>query len=60
MDINEVKRKLNLSNSEIAEMFDYKDANSYSNSARKKSIDKGIVSIYKKTIEKIEKCLKGS
>ncbi|BFP39507.1 hypothetical protein FGF1_03520 [Flavobacteriaceae bacterium GF1] len=58
MDINEVKRKLNLSNSEIAEMFDYKDANSYSNSARKKSIDKGIVAIYKKTIEKIERCLK--
>lgn len=59
MDINDVKKKLGLSNSDVAEMFGYKDANSYSNSARKKSIDNGIVAIYKKTIEKIEKCLKG-
>jgi len=58
MDINDVKRKLGLSNSDIAEMFDYKDANSYSNSARKKSIDNGIVAVYLKTIERIEQCLK--
>lgn len=57
MDINDVKKKLSLSNSDIAEMFDYKDANSYSNSARKGSIDKGIVSVYTKTIENIKKCL---
>lgn len=59
MDINEVKKKLGLNNSDIAEMFGYKDANSYSNSARKTSIDKGIISVYLKTIEKIERCLKG-
>lgn len=57
MDINEIKKKLEISNSDIAEMFDYKDANSYSNSARKASIDKGIVAIYNRTIENIKKCL---
>lgn len=57
MDINKVKKKLNLNNTDIAEMFDYKDANSYANSARKSSIDKGIVAIYNKTIENIKKCL---
>lgn len=57
MDINEVKKKLGLNNSDIAEIFDYKDANSYSNSARKGSIDKGIVTIYKRTIESIKRCL---
>ena len=59
MDINDVKKKLGLSNADVAEMFGYKEANSYSNSARKKNIDNGIVSVYTKTIEKIEKCLKG-
>ena len=57
MDINDVKKKLGISNSDIAEMFDYKGANSYSNSARKKSVDKGIIAVYNKTIERIKECL---
>jgi hypothetical protein len=52
MKIKEVKRKLGLRDADIAEMFGYKNAVSYSNSARKHHIESGIVSLYQVILDR--------
>ena len=49
MDINDIKKELDLSQNDIAEFFGYKDGGSYARSTRKKHVDNGIISIYKLT-----------
>lgn len=46
MTIKEIKRELKITDSDIAEMFGYKNQMSYSNSARKHHIENGIVKLY--------------
>jgi hypothetical protein len=48
MTIKEIKRELRITDADIAEMFGYKNAVSYSNSARKHHIEHGIISLYMK------------
>jgi hypothetical protein len=44
--IKEIKKELNLTDSDIAEMFGYKSAVSYRNSSRKANIEMGIEKFY--------------
>lgn len=48
MTIQEVKKELGITDTDIAQFFQYSNADSYRNSARKKKIDSGIVKIYLK------------
>lgn len=57
MDIKDVKKKLNITNKDISEMFGYKSANSYVNSSKKPIIESAITELYKRTINKIKECL---
>jgi hypothetical protein len=52
MTIKEIKRELKLTDADIAEMFGYKNAVSYSNSARKHHIESGIVSLYQVILDR--------
>lgn len=48
MTIQEVKKELGLSDADIAEFFQYANANSYANSARKEKLDHGIIRMFLK------------
>jgi hypothetical protein len=52
MTIQEVKRKLGIRDSDIAEMFGYKNAVSYANSARKHHIEAGVVKLYETMLDR--------
>lgn len=52
--IKEVKKELGLKDSDIADMFGYKNVNSYRNSGGKPSIENGIVSFYLKMKSKMK------
>jgi hypothetical protein len=52
MTIQEVKRKLGLRDSDIAEIFGYKNAVSYANSARKHHIEAGVVKLYETMLDR--------
>ena len=47
-EFKKIKKNLNLTDSDIAKMFGYKNANVFRNSSRKKHIENGIVEIEKK------------
>jgi len=46
--IKEVKKLLNITDADIAEMFNFANANAYRNSSAKPRIEKGIVALYLK------------
>ena len=46
MKLIEIKRKLNIGDAEIGEMFGYKNYSSYYNAARRKHIENGIIKLY--------------
>lgn len=46
MTYYEIKRKHNLTDAEIAEMFGYKNVSSFSTSSAKKRIERGIENFY--------------
>jgi hypothetical protein len=50
MNYQEIKRKHNLTDAQIAEMFGYKNPQSFSHSSAKKRIEKGIEAFYDKVI----------
>lgn len=45
-----IKKRLGLKDEEIAQIFGYKDANGFRNSARRESVVKGIVELYEAII----------
>ena len=47
LDINLIKKELDIDNEDFAEMFGYKNANSFATSSAYKRILKGLVSFYK-------------
>ena len=47
LDIELIKKKLDIDNGDFAEMFNYKNANSFATSSAYKRILKGLVSFYK-------------
>lgn len=53
MTIQEVKKILGLTDSNIGKAFGYKNAHSYYQSARREKIEEGIVSIYERCLEKL-------
>ena len=46
MIYKEMKKELGLTDADIAEFFDYKNANSFATSSAKNRIEKGLVSFY--------------
>ena len=46
MNFKEIKKKLNIGDAEIGEMFGYKNYASYYNATRRKHIEDGIVNLY--------------
>tara|TARA_B100000378_G_C17685987_1_gene286301 strand:- start:192 stop:371 length:180 start_codon:yes stop_codon:yes gene_type:complete len=46
MTYKEIKKELGLTDADIAEFFDYKNANSFATSSAKNRIEKGLVSFY--------------
>jgi len=46
MNFKEIKRKLNIGDAEIGEMFGYKNYSSYYNASRRKHIENGVVKLY--------------
>ena len=48
MTIQEVKKELSLTDADIAELFQYSNAVSYANSARKQKLDSGIIKLFLK------------
>jgi hypothetical protein len=52
MNIKEIKRKLNIGDAEIGEMFGYKNYASYYNSARRKHVENGISKLYELMLSK--------
>ena len=48
MTIQEVKKELGLTDADIAEFFQYSNAVSYANSARKEKLDSGIIKVFLK------------
>jgi hypothetical protein len=52
MTIKEIKRELKFTDSDIAEMFGYKNAVSYANSARKNHIENGVVKLYETMLDR--------
>ena len=46
MTIQEVKKELGLTDADIAEFFQYSNAVSYANSARKEKLDSGIIKMF--------------
>lgn len=55
MTIQEVKKYLNLTDADIAEIFGYKNAASYSHATRKAKIEAGIVRLYELILERAGK-----
>lgn len=53
--IREIKKKLNITDADIAVMFNYKNASSYATSSAKKRVETGLVKFYELTIKNIEK-----
>lgn len=51
MSISDVRKKLCISNSWIADKFGYKNVKSYNRSSGKPKVEKGIIELYKKFIE---------
>ena len=51
MTIQEVKKELGLTDKDIAEFFQYANAISYRNSARKEKLDSGIIKVFLKCKE---------
>lgn len=49
MDIQTVKKALNLTDGDIGKAFGYKNAHSYYQSARRDKIEAGVISIYELT-----------
>jgi hypothetical protein len=56
MTIQEVKKDLNLTDSDIGKAFGYKNAHSYYQSARRKKIEAGVIEIYKLSMKAYFKC----
>ena len=50
-DLKKIKRELGLTDADIGEMFGYKNAHSYYQSARRKHIEAGIIKLYNKIKE---------
>ena len=46
MDIKEIKKRYNLTDYKIAEIFDYKNPNSYANSSAKPRFEKAIERLF--------------
>ena len=53
MTIKDLKKQLGLSNADLAEMFGYKDANSFANSTRRKQVESGAILLYQRIKEKL-------
>lgn len=54
MKYQEIKRKHNLTDTEIAEMFGYKNASSFTNSSAKQRIKAGIENFYNHVVSTTE------
>lgn len=54
MTYQEIKRKHNLTDTEIAEMFGYKNASSFTNSSAKQRIQQGIEIFYNSVFSRSE------
>jgi isopentenyldiphosphate isomerase len=52
IEIKTIKKELGIIDADIAEFFGYKNKISYSNSARKRHIENGIVEIYNRIQER--------
>ena len=46
MELIEIKRKLNIGDAEIGEMFGYKNYSSYYNASRRKHVENGVIKLY--------------
>ena len=51
MSIKEIKKKHNLTDNDLAEMFGYKNKLAYANSSAKERIEKGIERFYELTTQ---------
>ena len=58
MTIQEIKKELNLTDADIAEIFGYKNAASYYHATRKHKIERGIVQLYELILERAGKEIK--
>lgn len=52
MTIKEIKKELNINDSDIAKAFGFKDANNYRNSSAKPRFEKGIEWFYQIALQK--------
>ena len=52
MIYKEMKKELGLTDADIAEFFDYKNANSFATSSAKNRIEKGLASFYEHSKKK--------
>ncbi len=59
MDYKEIKKELSLTDADISEFFDYKNANSFATSSAKNRIEKGLATFYTHSKKAWEEKMKG-
>lgn len=55
MKYKEIKRRLKITNEDVAEMFGYKNLSAFTTSTAKPRIEKGIEVLYQRIVEQLEK-----